>query len=72
MSERNQDGDDASRQVRLSPDRIRLVGAEIEITKKMIEAGVRALHDCIGYQYNGDAVQIVSSIFAAMRKSSIR
>jgi hypothetical protein len=37
------------------------------ITPAMIEAGIRALHEANGYQYTGDAEEIVVAIYVAMR-----
>lgn len=41
-----------------------------QITPAMIEAGVRALHDAIGYNYNGDGEFAVELIFRRMEQTS--
>ena len=39
---------------------------ELAVTPGMIAAGIRALHEAIGYDYNGCAADVVSLVFLAM------
>jgi hypothetical protein len=38
----------------------------IEVSAEMVEAGVKALYEAIGYQFNGDPRETVEHVFRQM------